>query len=103
MKIMVQLKSTTTSQLMINITTEMKLNIFLIKIFDEITLFLLIICSFLTSKVSVSLSKSFHAPLDHENALNWPPDHYIDNSSTGLHRLIIQQVFNEVYFDNHSP
>ena len=44
--------------------------IFLIKIFENITLFLFIIYSFIELKVLVSLpNKSFHGLLDNKNAL----------------------------------
>ena len=47
----------------------MKINIFQMKIFNEVTLFLFIIYSFIKFKVLVSLPKSFHAPLCFDNAL----------------------------------
>ena len=49
--------------------------IFQMKIFNEITLFLFKIYSFIKFKVLVSLPKSFHGPLGCENVLqlaNWP-------------------------------
>ena len=49
--------------------SNMKMNIFQMKIFNEITLFLFIIHSFIRFKVLVSFPKSFHGPLAHENAL----------------------------------
>ena len=45
------------------------MNIFQMKIFEKITLFLFIIYSFIELKVLMSLPKSFHGPLDNENAL----------------------------------
>ena len=74
----------------------MKTNIFQIKIFDEITLFLFTIDSFIKFKVLVSLPKSFHGPLGMRMYCNWPTDHAIDHSSIGLKKLTIQLVFNEV-------
>ena len=53
----------------------MKINIFQMKIFWKITLFLFIIYSFVELNVLVSLPKSFHGPLDNENAMplaHWP-------------------------------
>ena len=52
-----------------------KINIFQIKLLNEITLRLFIIYSFIKFEVSVSLPKSFHDPLDYENVLqlaDWP-------------------------------
>ena len=76
--------------------SNMKMNIFQIKIFNEITLLLLIIYSFIKFKVLVSLPKSFHGPLGMRMHCNWPTDHAIDHSSIRLKRLTIQPVFNEV-------
>ena len=73
--------------------SNMKMIIFQIKIFNEITLFLFMIYNF---KVLVSLPKSFHGPLGLRMYCNWPTDHAIDHSSVGLRRLTIQSVFNEV-------
>ena len=52
-----------------------KINIFQMKIFNEITLLPLIINSFIKFKVLVSLPENFHGPLGYENTLqlaNWP-------------------------------
>ena len=49
--------------------SNVKMNIFQMKIFNEITLLLFIIYSFIKFKVLVSLPKSFHGPLGSENAL----------------------------------
>ena len=49
--------------------SNVKINIFQMKIFDEITLFLCIIYSCIKFKVLVSLPKSFHGPLGSENVL----------------------------------
>ena len=49
--------------------SNVKMNIFPMKIFNVITLLLFIIYSFIKFKVLVSLPKSFHGPLDHENVL----------------------------------
>ena len=52
-----------------------KMNIFQIKLLNEITLLLFLIYSFIKFEVSVSLPKSFHGPLDYDNVLqlaNWP-------------------------------
>ena len=76
--------------------SNMKMNIFQIKIFNEITLLLFMIDSFIKFKVLVSLPKSFHGPLGMTMHCNWPTDHAIDHSSIGLKRLTIQPVFNEV-------
>ena len=46
-----------------------KINIFQMKIFNEITLFLFIIYSFIKFKVLVCLPKSLHGPLGCENVL----------------------------------
>ena len=74
----------------------MKMNIFQIKIFNEITLLLFMIYSFIKFKVLVSLPNSFHGPLGMKMHCNWPTDHAIDHSSIGLRRLTIQLAFNEV-------
>ena len=76
--------------------SNMKMNIFQRKIFNEITLLLFMICSFIKFKVLVSLPKSFHGPLGMRMHCNWPTDHAIDHSSIGLKRLTIQPVCNEV-------
>ena len=55
--------------------SNVKMNIFHMKIFNEITLLLFVIYSFIKFKVLVSLPKSFHGPLGLENVLqlaNWP-------------------------------
>ena len=55
--------------------SNVKMNIFQMKIFNKITLLLFIIYSFVKFKVLVSLPKSFHGPLSYENVLqlaNWP-------------------------------
>ena len=49
--------------------SNIKMNIFQINIFNEITLLLFIIFSFIKFKVLVNLHKSFHGPLGCENAL----------------------------------
>ena len=72
------------------------MNIFQIKICNEITLLLFMIYSFIKFKVLVSLPKSFHGPLGMKMHCNWSTDHAIDHSSIGLRRLTIQLVFNEV-------
>ena len=76
--------------------SSMKINIFQIKIFNEITLLLFMIYSFIKFKVLVSLPKTFYGPLSMRMHCNWPTDHAIDHSSIGLKRLTIQLVFNEV-------
>ena len=76
--------------------SNMKMNIFQIKIFNEITLLLFMIYSFNKFKVLVSLPKHFHGPLYMRMHCNWPTDHAIDHSSIWLNRLTIQLVFNEV-------
>ena len=76
--------------------SNMKMNIFHIKIFHEITLLLFMIYSFIKFQVLISLPKSFHGPLGMRMHCNWPTDHAIDHSSIGLKRLTIQPVFNEV-------
>ena len=51
-----------------------KMNIFQMKISNEITLLLILICSFIKFKVFISLPTSFHGPLSYKNALqsvNW--------------------------------
>ena len=75
--------------------SNMKMNIFQIKIFNEIILLLLMIDSFITFKILVSLPKNFHGPLGMRMDCNWPTDHAIDHSSIGSKRLTIQPVFNE--------
>ena len=72
------------------------MNIFQMKILDNIILLPFIIYSFIKFKVLVSLPKSLHGPLGFKNACNWSTDHAIDHSSIGLNRLTIQLVFNEV-------
>ena len=55
--------------------SNLKINIFQMKIFNEITLFLFIINNFIKFKVLVSLPKIFHGPLGYKNVLqlaNWP-------------------------------
>ena len=55
--------------------SNVKMNIFQIKIFNEITLLLFIIYSFVKFIVLVSLPKSFNGPLGLDNVLhlaNWP-------------------------------
>ena len=74
----------------------MKMNIFQVKIFNEITLLLFMIYSFIKFKVLVSLPKSFHGSLGMRMHCNWPTDHAVDHSLIGLNRLTIQPVFNEV-------
>ena len=49
--------------------SNVKINIFQMKIFLEITLLPFIIYSFIKFKVLLSLPKSFHGPLGCENAL----------------------------------
>ena len=77
--------------------SNMKMNIFQIKIFNEITLLLFMIYSFIKFKVLVSLDKSDHGSLGMRMHCNWPTDHAIDHSSIGLNRLTIQLVFNRVF------
>ena len=55
--------------------SNMKMNIFQIKIFYEITLILFMFYSFIKFKVLVSLPKSFHGPLGMRMHCNWPTDH----------------------------
>ena len=76
--------------------SNMKINIFQIKIFNGITLLLFMIYSFIKFKVLVSLPKSFHGPFGMRMHCYWPIEHAIDHSSIGLKRLTIQPVFNEV-------
>ena len=55
--------------------SNVKMNIFQIQIFNEITLLLFIIYSFIKFKVLVRLPKSFHGPLGSKNVMqlaNWP-------------------------------
>ena len=73
-----------------------KMNIFQLKIFCEITLLLFIICSFIKFKVLVCLPKSFLVHIALTIYYNWPTDHAIDYSSIGLNRLTIQLMFNDV-------
>ena len=70
--------------------SNVKMTIFQMKIFNEITLLLFIIYSFVKFKVLVSLPKSVTM------YCNWPTGHAIDHSSIGLNRLTIQLVFNKV-------
>ena len=49
--------------------SNVKKTIFQMKIFNEITLLLFIINSFIKFKVLVSLPKIFHGPLGYENVL----------------------------------
>ena len=49
--------------------SNVKMNLFQMEIFDEITLLLFIIYSFIKFKVLVSLPKSFHGPLVCHNTL----------------------------------
>ena len=54
--------------------SNVKMNIFQIKIFKEITLLLFVIYTLIKFKILVSLPKSFHCPFDYENILqlaNW--------------------------------
>ena len=76
--------------------SNMIMNIFQIKIFNEITLLLFMIYSFIKFKVLVCLPKTFHGLLGMRMLCNWPTDHAIDHSSNGLKRLTIQSVFNEI-------
>ena len=55
--------------------SNVKLNTFQINIFNVTTLLLFIIYSFIKFKVLESLPKSFHGPLDHDNALQGVTDH----------------------------
>ena len=80
----------------LQIVSNVKMNIFQKKIFNEITLLLFITYSFIKFKVLVSLPKSFMVHLSLTMYCNWPTDHTIDHSSIGLKRLTIQLVFNEV-------
>ena len=47
----------------LQIISNMKMNIFQVKLFNEITLLLFMIYSFIKFKILVSLPKSFHGPL----------------------------------------
>ena len=76
--------------------SNMKMNIFQMKIFNEITLLLFIINSFIKFEVLVSLPKNVHGPLGMRMYCNWQTDPAIDHSSIWLNRLVIQLVFNEV-------
>ena len=76
--------------------SNMKMNIFQIKIFNEIALLLFIIYSFINFKVLVSLPENVYGPLNMRMHCNWPTDHAIDHSSVGLKGLTIQPVFSEV-------
>ena len=49
--------------------SNVKMKIFQMKIFNEITLLLFIIYSFIKLKILVSLPKNFHRPLCSDNAL----------------------------------
>ena len=49
--------------------SNVKMNIFQMKIFNEITLLLFIICIFIKFKELVSLPKRFHDPLSYDNVL----------------------------------
>ena len=49
--------------------SNVKMNIFQIKLLNEITLLLFIFYSFIRFEVSVSLPKSFHGPFGYDNAL----------------------------------
>ena len=49
--------------------SNVKINIFQIKIFNEITLLLLLIYSFIKFKLLLSLTKSFNGPLGCDNVL----------------------------------
>ena len=49
--------------------SNVKMNIFQMKIFNEIALLLFILNSFIKFKILVSLPKSFHGPLGYENVL----------------------------------
>ena len=68
--------------------SNIKMNIFQRKIFNEITLLLFMIYSFIKFKVLVSLPKSFHCPLGMR--MHWPTDHAIDHSSIELKRQYSQ-------------
>ena len=73
------------------------MNIFQMKIFNEITLLLFIIYSFMKFKVLVSLPKNFHDPLVCDNALqlaNWP--YYWSQFNWVKETNNIYIVFNEV-------
>ena len=59
----------------LQIVSYVKMDIFQMKIYNEITLLLFIIYSFIKFEVLVSLPKSFHGPLCCDNVLqlaNWP-------------------------------
>ena len=51
--------------------SNVKMNIFQMKIFNEITLLLLIMYSFIKFKVLVNLPKSFHGPFVCDNVLQF--------------------------------
>ena len=76
--------------------SNMKMNIFQIKTFNEITFLIFMIYSFIKFKVLLCLPKGFLDPFGMRMHCNWPTDHAIDHSSIGLERLTIQPVFNEV-------
>ena len=76
--------------------SNVKMNIFQIKIFNEITLLLFIIYNFIKFKVLVNLPKSFHGLFGCEKVLELATDHAIDHISIGLNRLTIQLVCNGV-------
>ena len=64
--------------------SNVKKNIFQIKIFEENTISLLIIYSSIKFKVLWSLPKSFHRPLTVRMHCNWTTDHPSDHTSIGL-------------------
>ena len=77
----------------LHIVSNVKMNIFQMKIFNEITLLLFIIYFFIKFQVSLKVSM---VHLTVRMYCNWPTDHAIDYSSIGLKRLTIQLVFNKV-------
>ena len=78
----------------------MKINIFQMKIFQKITLFLFIISSFVELNVLVSLPKSFMVHLTMRIHCHWPTDHSTDHSSIGINSQLTidkQSVLNEAW------
>ena len=68
----------------LHIISNMKKNIFQMKIFKKITLCLFIIHSFIELKVLVSLPKVSMVHLTMKMHCNWPTDHAIDHISIEL-------------------
>ena len=74
--------------------SNVKMNIFKMNIFNEITLLLCIIYIFIKFKVLVHLVAMVHLAI--RMYCYWPTDHAIDHSSFRLNRLTIQLVPSEV-------